>query len=130
LNDGEIICYLVWTPGKIAAANATIRLPTNGLAHCVKGFTMAESSVNEVTALLLAWNEGDPAALKKLTPLVYQELRRLAKGYMGRERPGHLLQTTALMKEGRPSRSLVINEWLETCDNLFTTATFQAAIPV
>jgi RNA polymerase sigma factor (TIGR02999 family) len=60
---------------------------------------MAESSVNEVTALLLAWNEGDPAAVEKLTPLVYQELRRLAKGYMGRERPGHTLQTTALVNE-------------------------------
>lgn len=60
---------------------------------------MTESSTHEVTALLLAWNNGDQAALAKLTPLVYQELHRLAKGYMGRERHGHTLQATALVNE-------------------------------
>ena len=53
----------------------------------------------QVTRLLLAWGEGDEAALAQLTPLVYDELRRLAKGYMGRERPGHTLQATALVNE-------------------------------
>jgi RNA polymerase sigma-70 factor (ECF subfamily) len=53
----------------------------------------------EVTQLLLAWSKGDQTALEKLTPLVYQELHRLARRYMGRERPGHSLQTTALVHE-------------------------------
>ena len=60
---------------------------------------MTEPSTHEVTALLLAWNEGDPTALEKLTPLVYQELHRLARGYMGREHAGHTLQATALVHE-------------------------------
>jgi RNA polymerase sigma factor (TIGR02999 family) len=53
----------------------------------------------EVTALLLAWNEGDSRALERLTPLVYGELRRLARHYMRRERVGHSLQTTGLIHE-------------------------------
>ena len=53
----------------------------------------------EVTQLLMAWNSGDHAALESLVPLVHQELYRLARGYMGREREGHLLQPTALVNE-------------------------------
>jgi RNA polymerase sigma factor (TIGR02999 family) len=53
----------------------------------------------DVSALLVAWNEGDSSALDKLMPLLYEELRRLAHGYMRRERPDHLLQTTALVHE-------------------------------
>ncbi len=53
----------------------------------------------EVTQLLLAWSEGDQTALDQLTPLVYEELRRLAHEYMRRENPGHTLQTTALVNE-------------------------------
>ncbi len=53
----------------------------------------------EITDLLQAWSEGDQAALAKLTPLVYEELHRLAKHYMARERPDHTLQTTALVNE-------------------------------
>ncbi len=60
---------------------------------------MLETSPQEVTRLLIAWSEGDEAALEKLIPLVYQELRRLAKLYLKRERPGHSLQTTALVHE-------------------------------
>jgi len=60
---------------------------------------MATPSSQEITQLLLAWSDGDQAALEKLTPLVYAELRRLAKGYMFGERPGHTLQTTALINE-------------------------------
>ena len=52
-----------------------------------------------VTELLLAWSDGDEAALDRLMPLVEAELRRLARGYMGRERPGHTLQATALVNE-------------------------------
>ena len=54
---------------------------------------------NEVTQLLLRWSEGDKAALGKLMPLVYRELRRLAGHYMRRERPGHTLQASALVNE-------------------------------
>ena len=57
------------------------------------------SSQIEVTQLLLDWGNGDKAALDKLVPVVYQELRRLAGYYMRRERPGHTLQTSALVNE-------------------------------
>jgi RNA polymerase sigma factor (TIGR02999 family) len=53
----------------------------------------------EITELLLAWGRGEQSALERLTPLVYDELRRLAHRYMGRERPGHTLQTSALVNE-------------------------------
>ncbi len=52
-----------------------------------------------VTRLLLQWTEGDKQALEDLLPLVYDELRRLAKSYLQRERPGHTLQSTALVHE-------------------------------
>jgi len=51
------------------------------------------------TALLLAWREGDDAALEQLLPLVHDDLRRLARRYMARERAGHTLQATALVNE-------------------------------
>jgi RNA polymerase sigma factor (TIGR02999 family) len=57
------------------------------------------SSAHEVTGLLLAWNAGDSNALDKLIPLVYVELRRLARSYIGKEQPGHPLQSTALVHE-------------------------------
>jgi len=53
----------------------------------------------EITQLLVAWSDGDRAALDQLTPLVYEELRRLAHQYMSQERPGHTLQTSALVNE-------------------------------
>lgn len=53
----------------------------------------------EVSELLLAWGDGDRSALDKLTSIVYDELHRLAHRYMKRERPGHSLQTTALVNE-------------------------------
>jgi RNA polymerase sigma factor (TIGR02999 family) len=58
-----------------------------------------EATSNSVTALLRAWGGGDAQALERLTPLVYQELHRIARGYMARERPDHTLQTTALVNE-------------------------------
>src|SRR5207248_2804200 len=60
---------------------------------------MTTPSTHEVTELLLAWSQGDQASLEKLTPLVYQELHRLAQRYMGGERAGHTLQATALVNE-------------------------------
>jgi RNA polymerase sigma-70 factor (ECF subfamily) len=52
-----------------------------------------------VTQLLIDWSKGDQAALDKLMPLVYSELRRLASNYLRRERLGHTLQPTALVNE-------------------------------
>lgn len=51
------------------------------------------------TELLLAWTQGDKGALDELMPVVYDELRRLAKIHLSRERPDHTLQTTALVHE-------------------------------
>ena len=53
----------------------------------------------EITRLLRAWGGGDQSALQRLTPLVYQELHRMAHRYMRREQPGQTLQTTALVNE-------------------------------
>lgn len=55
--------------------------------------------MSDVTALLIKWRGGDDGAVKKLLPLVHEELRRLAKRHMAGERPGHLLQATALVNE-------------------------------
>jgi RNA polymerase sigma factor (TIGR02999 family) len=54
---------------------------------------------DDVSKLLRAWSGGEQSALEKLTPVVYNELHRLASRYMRRERPGHSLQTTALVNE-------------------------------
>src|SRR5438445_224735 len=53
----------------------------------------------DVTQLLVAWSKGDREALDKLLPLVYDELHRIASGYLQRERPNHTLQATALVNE-------------------------------
>jgi RNA polymerase sigma factor (TIGR02999 family) len=53
----------------------------------------------EITQLLLNWNRGDEAALDRLIPLVYPELRKLARRYMARQSPDHTLQTSALINE-------------------------------
>jgi RNA polymerase sigma-70 factor (ECF subfamily) len=58
-----------------------------------------EAAPGEVTRLLLAWNAGDRAALERLMPLVYAELRELAKRHFRKERPGHTLQPTAVVHE-------------------------------
>ncbi len=60
---------------------------------------MTAPSAKEVTRLLEAWSKGDCAALDQLMPLVYSELHRIAHRHLGRERPGHTLQTTALVNE-------------------------------
>src|SRR5256886_1772609 len=57
------------------------------------------SGPGEITGLLAEWSSGNQAALDRLVPVVYDELRRLASNYMRGERPGHLLQTTALVNE-------------------------------
>ena len=60
---------------------------------------MSALSPEQVTQLLQAWSQGEESALEKLVPLVHEELHRLAHAYMGREHPGHVLQTTALVNE-------------------------------
>lgn len=60
---------------------------------------MATTSRENVTDLLNDWGHGDQEALNKLMPLVYDELRRLASRYLRNERPGHTIQTTALVHE-------------------------------
>ena len=63
------------------------------------GRTASSSSGRNVSNLLRAWSDGDRDALDRLTPIIYEELRRLARHYMRRERDGHSLQTTALVNE-------------------------------
>ena len=60
---------------------------------------MKNPSADQVTGILLAWGQGDEAALEKLMPLVYDELKRLAHHYLKGERAGNILQTTALVNE-------------------------------
>jgi RNA polymerase sigma factor (TIGR02999 family) len=60
---------------------------------------LGELGAKDISTLLRAWSDGDQSALAGLTPIVYDELRRLAHRYMKRERPGHTLQTTALVND-------------------------------
>ena len=60
---------------------------------------MEKVPTSNITQMLIAWSDGDQKAMRNLAPVVYRELHRLAAGYMGRERPGHLLQTTALVNQ-------------------------------
>lgn len=56
-------------------------------------------SGQQVSQLLKAWSEGEPAALNKVMSMVYQELHGMARRYLAQERPGHTLQATALVHE-------------------------------
>jgi RNA polymerase sigma-70 factor (ECF subfamily) len=56
-------------------------------------------SARRITRLLRAWGEGEPAALERLAPLIYDELHRIAGRYMRHEKPGNTLQTTALVNQ-------------------------------
>jgi RNA polymerase sigma-70 factor (ECF subfamily) len=58
-----------------------------------------ETAAGDISRLLRAWSDGDQSALDRLTPIVYDELHRLARRYMRHERPGHSLQTSALVNE-------------------------------
>ncbi len=83
---------------RYSGTGVIIRHTTNRLVHFENSF-MATPRLHEVTQLLLAWSQGDEAALNKLIPLVYEELHRLAHCYMTRESTHHILQTTALVHE-------------------------------
>lgn len=69
------------------------------MIHVNPGSFMTGQPQHEVTGLLQAWRSGDQVALDTLLPLVYAELHRLAHFYLARERPGHTLQTSALVNE-------------------------------
>ena len=60
---------------------------------------MENPGSHEVTQLLAAWGDGEEGALERLVPVIHAELRRLARRYLSRERPGHTLQTSALVNE-------------------------------
>jgi RNA polymerase sigma factor (TIGR02999 family) len=60
---------------------------------------MDQPKTHEVTRFLQAWSQGDDAALEQIIPIVYRELRSIARRYMAGERQGHTLQTTALVNE-------------------------------
>ena len=60
---------------------------------------MNKQDSQDITALLVAWRNGDGEALNQLMPLVQEELQQMARRYMSRERAGHTLQTTALVNE-------------------------------
>jgi RNA polymerase sigma factor (TIGR02999 family) len=64
-----------------------------------QSYKTAQQSSQSVTDLLVQWRQGDRDALEKLTPLVYDELHRLAGGYLRNQRPDHTLQATALIHE-------------------------------
>src|SRR5437588_4301302 len=65
----------------------------------LRGKPLMTIAPNQVTMLLRNWSEGDETALEQLTPLVYDELHRLAHQHMRREKVGHILQTSALINE-------------------------------
>src|SRR5262245_45077729 len=74
---------------------------TRAIFAAIFRFKEARMSLDaaEVTLLLSEWQKGDSAALERLIPIVYGELRKLADSYLRRERPGHTLQPTALISE-------------------------------
>lgn len=76
----------------------------------------------EITGLLADWRAGNQAALDRLLPLVYDELHRLASGYMRRERPDHMLQTTALVHEAYLRLVNSPSQDLETRTQFFAVA--------
>ena len=69
------------------------------IQRCLRGPQPGEPAMDDISALLRGWSDGDQSALERLTPIVYDELHRLARRYMQHERPGHSLQTAALVNE-------------------------------
>jgi RNA polymerase sigma factor (TIGR02999 family) len=65
----------------------------------VPGETLSSAPSKPISELLVRWRDGDQGALQALLPLVYDELKRLARNYLRNERPGHTLQSTALVHE-------------------------------
>ncbi len=104
----RLISRLIRTGFHLRATDARVDLSSTcgyALGDSRPGFensrneSMSISSPQDVTGLLQDWRNGDKAALEKLTPLVYDELRRLANRYLRSERKDHTLQGTALVHE-------------------------------
>ncbi len=76
----------------------------------------------DITTLLADWREGDSHALERLIPLVYDDLRRVAAGYMRAERPDHTLQATALLHEAFLRLSQESNRSWENRGHFFAMA--------
>lgn len=79
-------------------AKNILRLPSQGKLFHIERCMKSQDS-HEVTALLLAWNSGDEAALDQLIPIVHAELHRLAHRCLRRETPSHEIHTTVLVNE-------------------------------
>jgi RNA polymerase sigma factor (TIGR02999 family) len=79
-------------------------------------------SGHEVTQLLIQWSNGDKAALDRLIPLVYRELHKLAKRYMGKEGHGNTLQTTAVIHEAYLKLAGNSDKRWENRDHFFAVA--------
>src|ERR1700730_10687099 len=88
----------VFSPGPHANA-WRFRSSRCGIIQPITMAQTGEPAVGDISMLLRAWSDGDQKALARLTPIVYDELHRLADRYMKRERRGHSLQTTALVNE-------------------------------
>jgi RNA polymerase sigma factor (TIGR02999 family) len=82
----------------------------------------SSASAQRVSQLLTHWSHGDDAALRELTPLIYEELRRLAHHQMGGQRPGHTLQTTALVNEAYLRLTSQINPSWQSRAHFFAVA--------
>src|SRR4030095_13665247 len=80
--------------GSPSANFARLSVPPSGLS-----VWRMESEAPTITQLLVEWSHGNQQALDRLTPLVYDELRRMARTYLRLERPDHTLQATALVHE-------------------------------
>jgi RNA polymerase sigma factor (TIGR02999 family) len=105
------LCNAPDAPIQIGAEGQTelscngLKFGGSGAAVQFKGQAMqkaaqpGDAAVSDISELLHAWSGGDQNALERLTPIVYRELHRLARRFMERERPGHSLQTTALVNE-------------------------------
>lgn len=105
------------------------RLRLSAPVAAVYFFPMSTQS-KSVTELLHAWREGDQAALGRLIPIVHDELRRLAEGYMRGERPGHTLQTTALVDEAYLRLVDARADWQDRAHLLAVAATIMRRILV
>jgi len=74
-------------------------LTAPGGSHATIADVVTTDGAQQVSALLVAWSNGDDQALKNLVPLIYPELRRIARHYMLRQAPGHTLESAALVNE-------------------------------
>lgn len=98
LRSETAIFALLSHKGVKSARNGSAELGPRGKVEKLSR-PKAPSADTDVSALLRAWSDGDQDALQALTPIVYEELHRLARHYMRHERSGHSLQATALVNE-------------------------------